>query len=121
MSRWLRVAWTINDVVENGVYDGIPYFIKQIGNEYMTYFTAYLVIDKYYNVDEGFPFGFNEITFTKDINNVNWIKDKTLGKYVIGWDYAHAGQEDTTINDVKNDVIDTITEYNSREKESNND
>lgn len=112
MSRWLRVAgWTINDVVEKGIYKNVPYFIKQIGNENMSHFTAYVVIDKDYNDEEGFPYGINEITFAENINNVNWVEDKNLGKYVIGWDYAHAGQEDTTIDDVKSDVIDTINEY----------
>lgn len=116
MTRWLRVAWTINDVVEKGIYNGVPFFIKQIGNEYMTHFTAYVVINEAYDDEVSFPFGFNEITFTEDINNVSWINDKNLGKYVIGWDYAHAGQEDTTIDDVKKDVIDTINEYNASKK-----
>lgn len=82
------------NIIETGIISGIPFRICQIRH----YYTAYVAVPpkhpwhgKFY---DDLPPGSVEFTYSQFEGTV----------YVIGWDYAHYGQEDTTFEKIKADV-----------------
>lgn len=98
-------------IIKSGKYKGINYIIRQVE----TWHCAYIITDKKIKTSD-FVAG-QEITYSEDIKDCYFVKDKELGKYVIGWDYAHSYNIGTPIDSIMEDIkkaIETITEEKSK-------
>ena len=98
-------------IIKEGKYKDINYIIKKVDS----WHCAYIIIDKRIEMES--CLAGQEITYSEDINDCDFVKDKSLGKYVIGWDYAHSYNMGTPIDSIIEDIkeaIETITEDKSK-------
>lgn len=89
-------------IIKSGKYKGINYIIRQVE----TWHCAYIIIDK--AIETGDFVSDQEITYSEDIKACDFVKDKELGKYVIGWDYAHSYNMGTPIDSIMEDIKEAI-------------
>lgn len=89
-------------IIKEGNYKGVNYIIKKVDSWYC----AYIITDKRIEIEESLAG--QEITYSEDIKDCNFVKDKSLGKYVIGWDYAHSYNIGTPIDSIIEDIKEVI-------------
>ena len=90
-------------IVDKGIAINIPWRVCKIRH----YYTAYVAVPPTHPWHEvtydNLPHGNVEFTYSQ--------YEETI--WVVGWDYAHYGQEGTTLEDVKRDVLHVVDLMNN--------
>lgn len=102
--------WDSSEIIKQDTYEGITYIIRKVN----WWFCAYIIVEEPIKEEDVASV---EITYSDTLQDCSFIEDKTLGKYVIGWDYAHFGQEGTTIVDIMEDVEQVVDEIKENEEQ----
>lgn len=100
-------------VIEIKIYKKTTYVIRKV----CSWYCAYIINNNKNKYNVGDFVAEQEITFLQTIEDCDFIKEKSLGKYVIGWDYGHYYNAGVTIEQVREDiekVIETITKEKSK-------